>query len=377
MGITAYLDTAHWYELAEGRVPTEKFELAVKNGSVIPVLSFIHLMEFASRGEKHRNKVTNYIDHVNALAPIKWIKVLPAIAQAELANAFLRYYGLIPQPIQVFVTSLTDSLSAEIPGLDKAEARTYSVTKIVEKLCGQGKYKAHRSFRKTNPVRDIARLRSIRGKSKASEPPSRSDHVVNALSDMPKVIRTPAGIILEVTRQNRQRFLEHLQRKDCPTKAPPGPSPRIERGSYRWQFAGLRPPPFTLFEWNIEGLLELTPVSSPGQIEGILNRHQRCAGIFRDPLLPSFYGWKEVHVVAEFRHDVLHHFRCELQEGHHRPFRGDVFHLVGGHGQPDYRSRFRIGGFDLHGLSDNFRNEQGVPRAPGIRGAAIELEQVL
>lgn len=219
MCITAYLDTANWYELAEGRVPTEKFELAVKNGSVIPVLSFIHLMEFASRGEKHRNKVTNYIDHVNALAPIKWIKVLPAIAQAELANAFLRYHGLIPQPIQVFASSLTDSLPAEIPGLDKAEARTYSMTKVVEILCGQERYKAHRSFRRTNAVKHIAHLRRLRRESKVPLSPKGADYVQNLVSDMPSLVCTAAGLIVEVTPERRRRFVEQLQWEDCPVSA--------------------------------------------------------------------------------------------------------------------------------------------------------------
>ncbi len=156
MGTTAYLDTANWYDLAEAKVPPQKFELAVTNGSVTPVLSFIHLMEFANRDEPYRNPVTSYIDQIIGLSEVKWIRVNPAIAQAELRSAFLKYNGLTGEPVSVFAGSLVDVLTPRIPGLDKAEARTYSVTTIVETLSEREELRKHKSFRKTNPVAAVA-----------------------------------------------------------------------------------------------------------------------------------------------------------------------------------------------------------------------------
>jgi len=216
MAITAYLDTANWYDLVEAKVPPQKFELAVRNGSVTPVLSFIHLMEFASRDEPYRYTVTSYIDQIIGLGEVKWMSVHPAIAQAELRNAFLKYNGLTGEPVSVFAGSLVDVLTPRIPGLDKAEARTYSVTKIVETLSGREELRKHKSFRKANPVAAVARLRKIRAARQIDLTPRETDYVQKHVADMPQAIDTPAGIRLEVTSAKRNELLNQLQWEDCP-----------------------------------------------------------------------------------------------------------------------------------------------------------------
>ena len=217
MAITAYLDTANWYDLAEGRVAAEKFALAVKNGSVIPVLSFIHLMEFVGRRKQYRDKVTSYLDHINGDGTIKWIKVHPAIAQAELRNAFLKHNGLTGEPISVFADSLVDVLTPQIPGLDKVDARTYSVAKIVETLSSRQELQRHKSLRETNPVANIARLRGPKRQMKL--PLREVNYVQNSVADMPRVIVTPARITLDVTPSKRSELLNHLTWSDCPAIA--------------------------------------------------------------------------------------------------------------------------------------------------------------
>jgi len=216
MSITAYLDTANWYDLAEAKVPTRKFELAASNGSVTPVLSFIHLMEFASRDEPYRYTVTGYIDQIIGLGEVKWMKVHPAIAQAELRNAFLKYNGHTGEPVSVFAGSLVDVLTPRIPGLDKAEARTYSVTTIVEELSKGEELRKYKSFRKANPVAAIARSRKIQAARQIDLMPRETDYVQIRVADMPRVIDTPASIRLEVTSAKRNELLNQLQWVDCP-----------------------------------------------------------------------------------------------------------------------------------------------------------------
>ena len=148
MGITVYLDTALWNDLAEGRVEGSRFEQAVNARKVVPVLSFIHLMEFAQANLKYRQAVTDYIDRVIAGAQPLWIKPLPPVAKSELTHAFLRFAGIDPGPVKVFEHALVDVLTAHIPGLDKAEARTYKVTRLVEMMSGLEKFKKRQSFRK-------------------------------------------------------------------------------------------------------------------------------------------------------------------------------------------------------------------------------------
>jgi len=216
MPTTVYLDTANWYDLAERRVNGESFERAVCAGIITPVLSFIHLMEFAQTHQRYREQVTSYIAGVTSDARVLWIKPLPAVAQAELRQSLLRFSGIAPGVLNVLAPAMVDSLTAQIPGLDKAEARTYSVTKLVQIMSGLPQFRRHQRFRTIQAVRDIARLQYLKLRTRRLSLPGSSDYVRNTLADMPGTIETPGGLLIDVTSELRDRFLVQLRWEECP-----------------------------------------------------------------------------------------------------------------------------------------------------------------
>lgn len=214
--ITVYLDTALWNDLAEGRVDGSRFEQAISERRVVPVLSFIHLMEFAQTDPRYRRAVTDYIDRVTAGSQPLWIKPLPPIAKAELTHAFLRFIGIDSGPIEIFTHALVDALTADMPGLDKAEARTYNVTRLVEVMSGLVKFKRHQWYRKIIVVSQIAKLQYLRFKSRSDISPRDTEYVGNILTDLPGYLTTPNGVRIEMLSEIREKFLSQLRWENCP-----------------------------------------------------------------------------------------------------------------------------------------------------------------
>lgn len=111
-----YLDTAIWYDLADGKIHASAFEEAVQSGRVTPVFSFIHLIEFAlSKGNSYES-VINYIERLRQDRNCIWIKTLPVVAALELRQQFLIFCGVRPQPFSVFTETFVDTLNQTVRG---------------------------------------------------------------------------------------------------------------------------------------------------------------------------------------------------------------------------------------------------------------------
>ena len=206
MARTAYLDTALWYDLAQERIVAPEFEAAVRNGAIKPILSFIHLMEFAQSDLDSRNRTTHYIDTLTEGGRVVWIKTLPVVAEAELRQAFLKFQRVDPGPLNVFADAFVDTLRTSIPGLDREEARTYKVTKLVSILNGLRRFRHHQLFRRTAALRDIVRLQLLRAREGRAVDPFHSQYIKNIWADMPRGLQTPGGVLIDLTSPIRDGF---------------------------------------------------------------------------------------------------------------------------------------------------------------------------
>jgi hypothetical protein len=210
---TIYLDTALWYDLAEGRIRTESFESAIHDGIITPVFSFIHLMEFAQSEITSRNRVTRYIDALIQTGRACWIKSLPVVSEEELGHGYLRFQAIDSGPVKVLKDAFVDTLRITVQGLDRVEARTYNVTTLVSIMSGL------RQFRKTRALLDIVRLQLLRLKAGKSVDPSRSEYVRNVWADMPRSVQTPRGLWLDITPALTDQFLRQLRWEEIPAIA--------------------------------------------------------------------------------------------------------------------------------------------------------------
>ncbi len=140
LALTVYLDSANWYDLAEGKVAHHKLESAVKDHQIIPVLSFIHLLEFSKRSQPYRAVVSRFVDRIIRLGEVRWIKSLPGVADAEVRNAFLAWLGIEARPIDVFAGSFVDTQEFHMPWWFKLTGRMLSVETCVELLADPKKF---------------------------------------------------------------------------------------------------------------------------------------------------------------------------------------------------------------------------------------------
>lgn len=214
--LTVYLDTALWYDLADGNVPAKPFESAIHKEIILPVFSFIHLIEFAQCEVTSRNRVTSYIDSLVPPGRARWIKTLPVVAEEELIKSFLTFQGMTPGPINVFADSLVDTLKSTVQGLDRAEARTYDMTSLVAIMNGIPQFRRHQRFRATRALWDIVQLQFQRAREGRSTDPFHSEYVQNTLADMPRRIVTPAGLLIDVTPALRGDFIRQLRWDEIP-----------------------------------------------------------------------------------------------------------------------------------------------------------------
>jgi hypothetical protein len=211
-----YLDTAIWYDLAEDRLHAPAFEAAVSSGQVIPVFSFIHLMEFAlSKGNSYQ-KVIRYIEKLRRDNRCCWIRTLPVVAELELRQQILRSCGIKPQPFSVFTDTFVDTLNQTVRGLERAEARNYDMATIVSNLAGIEAFHGYQESRRTGALMDIFEPQFTRARSGLSTPPSRSEYFQAILADMPDNVTTDGGLILEITPQRKEEILQSLQWDQLP-----------------------------------------------------------------------------------------------------------------------------------------------------------------
>lgn len=86
---TAYLDTAHWIDLACHAILGNAFERAVAARRIVPILSLAHLIEFAAiEDSARRGKITEFLDHLDMVGEMRWIKHLYAIIRLEALECF-------------------------------------------------------------------------------------------------------------------------------------------------------------------------------------------------------------------------------------------------------------------------------------------------
>lgn len=211
-----YVDTAIWYDLADGKIHSSAFEEAVRSGQVTPVFSFIHLIEFAlSKGNSYES-VIHYIERLRRDRNCIWIKTLPVVAALELRQQFLRSCGVKPQPFSVFTETFVDTLNQTVRGLDRAEARTYDMSTLVSSLGNIREFRSYQKLRQTGALQDIFEPQFKRARNGQGSPPFLSDYLRNILADMPQSVTTDAGLIVEITPPDREEFLRCLQWEQLP-----------------------------------------------------------------------------------------------------------------------------------------------------------------
>ena len=214
---TVYLDSAHWFDLTDCKLSRERFETAIKMELIVPVISFIHLLEICNREESFRSSVASYIDHIACLTSIRWIKGLPSVAKTEVENSFLKANGVTPTPVSPLVEHFVDTLETKLPWFSREEARYRTVSRIVEDLSSTHEKKRYGKFRELSPVFDIKKLRVLRsGKKSACLV---ADMPMYAADYLGKSVTTPNGIRISVTHGSLERFKETFSLSECPAFA--------------------------------------------------------------------------------------------------------------------------------------------------------------
>jgi hypothetical protein len=220
MGKTVYLDTANWYDLVEGggKVPFTCLKSPIVRGQITPVLSFVHLLEFGRRTEPYRNRVAEYIDTIASYRGLLWLRDEKAVARAEMKKAFMKWMGLCSPPISVFSTRFADAYIPPHASLEVVAEKTITVSQMMENFCDLPRYRAFiTKRRKADTFEGFSRLREAYQNSGRLPVPKAIESVKNFLADVPKVIRTPAGIEIKVTTEMRAQFLNVLKWEEIPS----------------------------------------------------------------------------------------------------------------------------------------------------------------
>ena len=218
MGQTLYLDTANWYDLVEDKAPFRYLEPAISSGRIIPVLSCIHLLEFGLRTQPYRARVTAFIDKVASLRGLLWIRDKRTVARAEMQKALMKWMGLCSPPIGALCDCFADAYTLPDAPLEVVDAKTISVAQVVEKLCDLPRYRSFLTMRgRMDTFRGISRLREAYQENGRLPAPKAVESVKSFLADVPNVIRTSAGVEVEVTAKMQAEFLNALKWEEIPS----------------------------------------------------------------------------------------------------------------------------------------------------------------
>lgn len=218
MGQAVYLDTANWYDLVEDDTLFTCFESAIVRGQIIPVLSFVHLLEFGRRTQPYRGRVTESIDAIASIKGLLWLRDEKAVACAEMQIALLKWMGLGSPPIRVFCEHFADAYNLPKASLEMVADKTSSMSQIMETICGLPRYDTFITRRrKTDTSEGFSRLREAYQESGRLPVPKAIESVKKCLADVPEVIRTPAGIKINVTPGMRAEFLDSLKWEEIPS----------------------------------------------------------------------------------------------------------------------------------------------------------------
>ena len=236
--LTCYFDTYHWNRLAAGKLDADLFKDAVRQDKIVPVLSFIHMLEFALRKpESTRAIVATFIDEIIELGTVKWIHLRGSIETAEYRNEFSRFMGWPIPNIQVLENTLTDVMPHE---LDREKEASWRQEPIVVQLENLYKSKARRDgyleFRqKEHPSQITGTL---------AEPWQR------ALGLVGDSILMPDGRIRPMTQRVALEFRDSLNLQRCPSA----------QLSYAYNTQWIKNPP-AVKESDFEDLLHLAGVA--------------------------------------------------------------------------------------------------------------------
>lgn len=210
---TVYLDTANWYDLIERTVARGNFEKAIQSGHIVPVLSYIHIIEFGKRAAADRRRVTEYLDSLQALGEIRWIKGLPQVTKEEVENALLASIGMPSSRPNPFAKDFVDSLSVKLPWYDAAEARTFTIGRIVEEFSSLPKRDDYERLRREHAVFDIEKLRILK---KDSPQNTLVDAAECATFYLHKHVVTPHNIQITITPDILTNFKKTFDLSLCP-----------------------------------------------------------------------------------------------------------------------------------------------------------------
>ena len=119
---------------------------------MVPILSFIHILEFGNREEPYLSRATSYVDQVTLLARIPWICGLPAVVKAEVQNAFLSCMGLPQIPLCPFGEHLVDVLKENLGEFDREYVRTMKFSDIVKMSGSLDSRERYSAFRRSSPA---------------------------------------------------------------------------------------------------------------------------------------------------------------------------------------------------------------------------------
>ena len=216
MQIKVYLDYANWISLSRDPQQFYYFERAIRNELIQPVISFTHIIEIANSGVIAKDEMACFLDRVNDIKPLIWIKGLSQVIRLEILAQYKSWLLKIPvSAINPFGASLVDVLSnQEIYLFDKDVARRYSIKEIVDLVGQMEGFSSHKKFKGEYPckVKWVSEIRKNRKQVKF-KPEEVKNWIISLLPDS---FESPGGILSKISPENKIKFADEIDLKACP-----------------------------------------------------------------------------------------------------------------------------------------------------------------
>ncbi len=211
---TVYMDTANWNELADGAVDPAPLLRSVDRGEYVPVLSYVHLAEFARKAEPHRSSVVGLAENLRLRGDVRWIRSSKQLLRAEAERAFLVWRGLVPHALDPFGASFPDVAEHELSWEDKAAHVLDGLPSYVALIVGGGGSMSLWALRDEYPgwrrlIRE--RRRSCRRLSVAERKAWVADRLKAG-----EMLMTPADIRLVLSEEELATFRREVDLSLCP-----------------------------------------------------------------------------------------------------------------------------------------------------------------
>ena len=215
--LTFYADTANWIDLAEGRVDSGPFKKAIADARIVPVLSLAHLLDLATNtNTAGRELVANYMDSIEAVGPVKWIKHYRDIIRREATACFKEMFGgSWESPVAFF-----DSFHETLPDADPViimtvgEGMPRRTAEILDVLAGTDQFQGYRADCSGYPAlrHHIVRRRRERGAGKRFTNAEKRTWLAESLPD--HVDMTFGQVLIDDGLRNT--FAESVDLTKCP-----------------------------------------------------------------------------------------------------------------------------------------------------------------